>query len=66
MAVNNFNQEATKVQFDITGDSEEMIKTAKQIKKWDRKKKKMVTVNVVSVYTVISRTVALYKTDKFG
>ncbi|KAK9693141.1 Helicase conserved C-terminal domain [Popillia japonica] len=48
LAVNNFNQEATKVQFDITGDSEEMIKTAKQIKKWDRKKKKMVTVNVGS------------------
>ncbi|KRT80055.1 hypothetical protein AMK59_7895 [Oryctes borbonicus] len=39
-------QEATKVQFDLTGDSEDMIRTAKQIKKWDRKKKKMVTINV--------------------
>ncbi|GJQ84455.1 hypothetical protein Trydic_g15666 [Trypoxylus dichotomus] len=48
LAVNNFNQEATKVQFDLTGDSEDMIKTAKQVKKWDRKKKKMITINVGS------------------
>lgn len=45
MAVNSFHQEASKAQLDLTADSEEAHKLSKQIKKWDRKKKKMVTVN---------------------
>lgn len=47
--MNNFQQEANKVQFDITGDSEETMKVSKQMKVWDRKKKKLVTVNPVSI-----------------
>lgn len=53
LAVNNFQQEASKVQFDLTGDSEEMNKLSNQIKKWDRKKKKMVVINKVSKYFYI-------------
>lgn len=48
LAVNNFNQDIRKVQFDLTGDTEQTIKVSKQIKKWDRKKKKMITVDVGS------------------
>lgn len=44
LAVNNFHKEATKVQLDLTGDSEDMFKKGVQMKKWDRKKKKMVAV----------------------
>ncbi|XP_033335243.2 ATP-dependent RNA helicase DDX54 isoform X3 [Megalopta genalis] len=45
LAVNSFNTEADKVQMDLTGDNEESQRLQAQIKKWDRKKKKMVTVN---------------------
>lgn len=45
LAVNSFQQEASKAQLDLTGDSEETQKLSKQLKRWDRKKKKMVTVN---------------------
>lgn len=48
LAVNSFQQEASKAQLDLTGDSEETQKLSKQLKRWDRKKKKMVTVNQVS------------------
>ncbi|XP_030767680.1 ATP-dependent RNA helicase DDX54 [Sitophilus oryzae] len=44
LLVNNFQNEASKVQFDITGDSEKAMKLNSSMKKWDRKKKKMVTV----------------------
>lgn len=46
LAVNNFADEANKAAFDITGDNEEGLKTQKQLKKWDKKKKKMVDVPV--------------------
>ncbi|RZB58826.1 ATP-dependent RNA helicase DDX54 [Asbolus verrucosus] len=42
LAVNNFQNEASQVQFDLTCDSEEMMRKSAQMKKWDRKKKKMV------------------------
>ncbi|XP_076642744.1 ATP-dependent RNA helicase DDX54 [Halictus rubicundus] len=45
LAVNSFNTEADKVQMDLTADNEESQRLQAQIKKWDRKKKKMVTVN---------------------
>ncbi|KAL1500921.1 hypothetical protein ABEB36_006340 [Hypothenemus hampei] len=44
LTVNNFQNEASKVQMDLTGDSEEAMKLNRSLKKWDRKKKKMVTV----------------------
>jgi len=45
LAVNNFQQEASKAQLDLTGDSSEMMQKSKQLMRWDRKKKKMVAVN---------------------
>lgn len=45
LAVNSFNTEAEKVQMDLTADNEESQRLQTQIKKWDRKKKKMVTLN---------------------
>lgn len=39
--------EADKVQMDLTGDNEESQRLQAQIKKWDRKKKKIVTINNV-------------------
>ncbi|KAH1029038.1 ATP-dependent RNA helicase DDX54 [Dendroctonus ponderosae] len=44
LIVNNFHNEANKVQFDLTGDSEEAMNSSHVKKKWDRKKKKMVGV----------------------
>jgi ATP-dependent RNA helicase DDX54/DBP10 len=46
LAVNNFQNEASKVQLDLTCDSEEGMRRSTQMRKWDRKKKKMVTVQV--------------------
>lgn len=48
LAVNNFQIEATKAQIDLIGDSSETQRITVQQKKWDRKKKKMITVNPVS------------------
>ncbi|XP_076754724.1 ATP-dependent RNA helicase DDX54 [Xylocopa sonorina] len=45
LAVNSFNTEAERVQMDLTADNEESYRLQTQIKKWDRKKKKMVTIN---------------------
>ncbi|XP_034190924.1 ATP-dependent RNA helicase DDX54 isoform X1 [Osmia lignaria lignaria] len=45
LAVNSFNTEAEKVQMDLTADNEESQRLHAQLKKWDRKKKKMVTIN---------------------
>lgn len=46
--MNNFQNEASKAELDLTGDSEEMFKARK---KWDRQKKKMVTVEVIVILT---------------
>ncbi|XP_006608941.1 ATP-dependent RNA helicase DDX54 [Apis dorsata] len=45
LAVNSFNTEAEKVQMDLTADNEESQRLQTQIKKWDRKKKKIITIN---------------------
>lgn len=45
-AVNNFQKEAHKAQLDLLGDSKEGMHLKKQLKVWDRKKKKMVTLTV--------------------
>ncbi|XP_051168138.1 ATP-dependent RNA helicase DDX54 [Leptopilina boulardi] len=45
LAVNVFAKDAERMQLDLTGDSEESRRLQTQIKKWDRKKKKMVTIN---------------------
>jgi hypothetical protein len=47
-AVNNFDHEASRAKLDLTADSEETLKQQSRMKRWDRKKKKMVAVNVVS------------------
>lgn len=47
LAVNTFATEAERAQLDLTADNEEEQKLQMQIKKWDRKKKKMITVNNV-------------------
>ncbi|KAL0132156.1 hypothetical protein PUN28_000139 [Cardiocondyla obscurior] len=44
LAVNTFATEADKAQMDLTADNEEARHLQTQLKKWDRKKKKMVTV----------------------
>lgn len=44
LAVNNFQKEVLGAQLDIVGDSEETLKLSKQLKVWDRKKKKMIDV----------------------
>ncbi|CAG9856383.1 unnamed protein product [Phyllotreta striolata] len=44
LAINNFQKEALSAQMDIIGDSEDTLKMSKQLKVWDRKKKKMVAV----------------------
>ncbi|XP_029158210.1 ATP-dependent RNA helicase DDX54 [Nylanderia fulva] len=45
LAVNNFATEADKAQMDLMADNEESQHLQKQLKKWDRKKKKMVTID---------------------
>ncbi|XP_017783723.1 PREDICTED: ATP-dependent RNA helicase DDX54 [Nicrophorus vespilloides] len=45
LVVNNFQKEASKAQMDLTGDSDEAMKFARQKKVWDRKTKKMVTID---------------------
>jgi hypothetical protein len=47
-AVNNFEHEASKAKLDLTADSEETLRKQSRLKRWDRKKKKMVAVNMVS------------------
>ncbi|XP_011503784.1 PREDICTED: ATP-dependent RNA helicase DDX54 [Ceratosolen solmsi marchali] len=44
LAVNNFTTEADKVYLDFTADNENSRRFQNQIKKWDRKKKKMITI----------------------
>lgn len=50
LAVNNFQKEVLGAQLDIVGDSEETLKLSKQLKVWDRKKKKMIDVTVSKCY----------------
>ncbi|XP_023245258.1 ATP-dependent RNA helicase DDX54 [Copidosoma floridanum] len=45
LAVNNFASEAEKAHFDLCADNNESQRLQKQIKKWDRKKKKMITID---------------------
>lgn len=44
LAVNTFTTDAEKLAFDITADSEEQQRLNQQMKRWDRKKMKMVGV----------------------
>ncbi|XP_046617895.1 ATP-dependent RNA helicase DDX54 [Neodiprion virginianus] len=44
LAVNSFAVEAERLQMDLTADSEDSRRLQTQLKRWDRKKKKMVTV----------------------
>lgn len=52
LIVNNFQRDASNAQLDLTGDSAESIRLSKQMLKWDRKKKKMITVNPVSIKNI--------------
>lgn len=45
--MNNFQAEASKMQMDLTGDTEDTLRLHKKLMRWDRKKKKMVAVNKV-------------------
>ncbi|PNF14915.1 hypothetical protein B7P43_G04312 [Cryptotermes secundus] len=45
-SVNNFELEASKAKLDLTADSEETLRQQQKLKHWDRKKKKMVAVNM--------------------
>lgn len=53
LTVNNFQRDASNAQLDLTGDSAESIQLTKQMQKWDRKKKKMITVNPVSIKNIL-------------
>lgn len=53
LAVNTFATEADKAQMDLTADNEESRHLQTQLKKWDRKKKKMVTIERVCTLTYI-------------
>lgn len=46
LAVNNFQKEAFTAELDFVADSEESLRKALNMKKWDRKKKKMVALPV--------------------
>ncbi|KAL0278176.1 UNVERIFIED_CONTAM: hypothetical protein PYX00_000070 [Menopon gallinae] len=43
LSINNFLSEASKATFDITGDCEQGLNVQKRIRKWDKEKKKYVT-----------------------
>ncbi|XP_032670778.1 ATP-dependent RNA helicase DDX54 isoform X2 [Odontomachus brunneus] len=45
LAVNTFSTEADKAQLDLTADNEQSRHLQTQLKKWDRKKKKMITID---------------------
>lgn len=70
LAVNNFANAAEKVQMDLTADNEESRRLQTQVKKWDRKKKKMITVNsnskVGKIRTESGAWIpATYKTNRY-
>nr|XP_022919550.1 ATP-dependent RNA helicase DDX54 [Onthophagus taurus] len=71
LAVNSFAQEANQVQMDLTGDSHETMRMSKQVKKWDRKKKKMITVDTGSKHGKIKTESgvwipATYKSNRYA
>ncbi|KAK0077674.1 hypothetical protein PV325_003593 [Microctonus aethiopoides] len=45
LAVNNFTTDAEHAQMDLSADNEDSRRQQSQMKKWDRKKKKMITIN---------------------
>ena len=53
LAVNNFVDEANKATFDMVGDSAEGFKIQHQLKKWDKKKMRIVDVPV-SIYFLLA------------
>lgn len=52
LAVNTFSTEADKAQMDLTADNEQSRHLQTQLKKWDRKKKKMITIDKVHTLCV--------------
>ncbi|XP_043274262.1 ATP-dependent RNA helicase DDX54 [Venturia canescens] len=71
LAVNSFSTEAERVTVDLGADNEESRRLQTQIKKWDRKKKKMVTVNnnskVGKIRTESGAWIpATYKTNRYN
>lgn len=65
LAVNNFQKEASNAQLDLVGDSEEALRMQRQLKVWDRKKKKMVALPVSNYNDSISIPHYNYKWFKF-
>ncbi|XP_015119993.1 ATP-dependent RNA helicase DDX54 isoform X2 [Diachasma alloeum] len=70
LAVNHFATAAEKVQMDLTVDNEESRRLQTQVKKWDRKKKKMITINsnskVGKIRTESGAWIpATYKTNRY-
>ncbi|XP_014232245.1 ATP-dependent RNA helicase DDX54 [Trichogramma pretiosum] len=69
LAVNSFATEADKATLDFTADNEESMRLSKQLKKWDRKKKKMVAVDNPKAAKIRTESgvwiPASYKTQKY-
>lgn len=71
LAVNNFKSAASRAEMDLTGDSEETRRLQTNMKKWDRKKKKMITINNTSKVGKIRTESgawipASYKTNRYS
>ncbi|XP_056633508.1 ATP-dependent RNA helicase DDX54 [Diorhabda sublineata] len=69
LAVNNFQKEAMSAQLDLVGDSREQMKMSRQLKVWDRKKKKMVAVSDTRTGKIKTEAgvwiPATYKSDRY-
>lgn len=59
LAVNTFSTEADKAQMDLTADNEQSRHLQTQLKKWDRKKKKMITIDKVCTLCVFIHNICL-------
>ncbi|XP_015606294.1 ATP-dependent RNA helicase DDX54 [Cephus cinctus] len=71
LAVNSFAANADRVQLDLSADNEESRRLQTQLKKWDRKKKKMITVSndskVGKIRTESGAWIpATYKTNRYA
>ncbi|KAG7208122.1 hypothetical protein KM043_009693 [Ampulex compressa] len=71
LAVNSFNTQADKEQMDMTADTEDGRRLQTQLKRWDRKKKKFITVdndkNVGKIRTESGVWIpATYKTNRYS
>ncbi|EZA51658.1 hypothetical protein DMN91_003618 [Ooceraea biroi] len=70
LAVNSFVTEAGKAQMDLTADNDESRHLQMQLKKWDRKKKKMVTVENAKAKKIRTESgvwiPATYKTNRYN